>query len=78
MSNNKQEANEAAEEFRKRLGLRLAPLDDLDLLFDSLNIDAITVAAGDDEHGLTARDKSTGTTVVVVSSSLLSVRFCDP
>lgn len=70
-----QEAREAAEEFREKLGLGLAPIDDLDLLFDSFNVDVITVLAGEDEHGLTARDEATGTTVVVVSSSLPSVRF---
>lgn len=40
-----QEAREAAEEFREKLGLGLAPIDDLDLLFDSFNVDVITVAA---------------------------------
>lgn len=74
MSNEKQ-GREAAAKFRHDHHLGTAPIDDMVALLDLLDVDVLFVDAGSNEHGLTARDSTTGTMVIVVNANLSPARL---
>lgn len=72
---NESEGRKGAVDFRERHGLGLGPIEDVFSLPELVRVDVVCIDAGDEEHGLTARDEVTGATVIVVNSALPSVRF---
>ena len=69
------EGRRAAEGFRNQHQLGLAPIDDIIDLAYKVGYDVICLSTSADEHGITARDNSTGTTVIVANNAVPAVRF---
>lgn len=69
------EGKTAAQAFREAYRLGLAPIGDIVELVNMTGFDVVGIPAGNKDHGLTARDEQTGAIVVVVSTSVPSVRF---
>lgn len=64
-----------ADDFRRKHGLGVGPIDDIVALMDLVDVDVKAVNADDEEHGLTAKDATTGTAVFIVNSALSFSRF---
>lgn len=69
------EGRHRADQFRVKHDLDSRPIEDIVALMELVDIDVLMVDAGSNEHGLTARDVETGTTVFVVNRNVPSVRF---
>ena len=69
------EGRQAAEEFRNRHQLGLAPIDDIIDLAYKAGYDVVCLSTSADEHGITARDNVTGTTVIIANNAVPAVRF---
>lgn len=75
MSANEAEARRLADEFRARHQLDLRPLGDLyKLIHATLGIDVIAMDADEAEHGLSARDPTTGRVVIAVATTTRPMR----
>lgn len=69
------EGKAAAQKFREVFRLGLEPIEDIVELVGMTGADVVGIPAGTDDHGLTAQDEQTGAIVVIVSTSVPSVRF---
>ncbi len=72
---NESEGRRRAAQFRKEHNLGLGPIDNVFVLAELVHVDVVCIDAGGQEHGLTARDEQTGTTVFVVNNALPAARF---
>lgn len=72
---NEREGREKAAWFRTKHELGVGPIDDVFVVAELVGVDVVCIDAGDQEHGLTARDERNGATVFVVNNSLPAARF---
>lgn len=70
MTSNEQRARRMAERFRADHGLGTAPIKDVfELVHTTQNIDVMSMAADETEHGLTMMDPATNRTVIAVATT---------